>query len=123
MPIGTIRSGFGLPDSLVKRLDKLFAKTCATASIAYQEALQRHVMLCSMSRRGDCWDNSVAESFFATLKEELIYRDTWPTRIRARLSIVEYIECFYNSYRRHSAAGDRSPLDYELGAMHYASAA
>jgi transposase InsO family protein len=69
-----------------------------------------------MSRRRDCWDNAVAESFFATLKEELIFRDTWPTRIRVRAAIVEYIECFYNSHRRHSAVGQMSPVEYELEA-------
>ena len=85
------------------------------ASNASQELLAEHGLLCSMSRKGDCWDNAVAESFFGTLKDELIYRDVWPTRARAKAAIEEYIVCFYNSRRRHSTIGDVSPVEYELG--------
>jgi transposase InsO family protein len=60
-----------------------------------------------MSRKGNCWDNAVAESFFATLKSELIYRAAWPTREKARAAINDYIACFYNSRRRHSSLGIR----------------
>jgi len=66
-----------------------------------------------MSRKGDCWDNAVAESFFATIKRELIYRQSWPTKARATAAIVEYITCFYNSWRRHTALAGKSPMKYE----------
>jgi len=85
------------------------------ASESYQALLKSQAAVPSMSRKGDCWDNAVAESFFGTLKEELIYRDVWPTRVRARAAIEEYIACFYNSRRRHSTIGDVSPMEYELG--------
>lgn len=83
------------------------------ASHAYQRALKSHGMNCSMSRKGDCWDNAVAESFFATLKRELIYRQSWPTRRRTIAAVNEYIVNFYNSWRRHTALGGKSPMKYE----------
>ena len=93
------------------------------ASHAYQQALTEHEMLCSMSRKGDCWDNAVAESFFATLKRELIYRQSWPTKARAKAAIEEYITGFYNSWRRHTALGGLSPMRYEAAARAKALAA
>lgn len=71
-------------------------------------------MLQSMSRKGDCWDNAVAESFFSTLKRELIYHETYCTRDEARLSVFQYIEGWYNRRRRHSTLGRVSPLEFEL---------
>ena len=62
---------------------------------------------------GTCWDNAVAESFFATLKTELLHRQTWATRQQARTAIFEYIEAFYNRQRRHSTLGYLSPADFE----------
>jgi len=70
-----------------------------------------------MSRRADCWDNAVAESFFGTLKNELIYRRPWLTRKSACDAISEYIEIFYNRIRRHSTIGNVSPAAYEESAM------
>ena len=70
-------------------------------------------MTCSMSRKGDCWDNAVAESFFATLKGELVDEADWGTREEARAAIFEYIEVWYNRERRHSSIGYVSPVDYE----------
>jgi len=70
-------------------------------------------ILQSLSRPRQCWDNAVAESFFATLKRELIYREPWPTRSAARQATFEYIEVFYNRQRLHSALGYRSPAEYE----------
>ena len=67
----------------------------------------------SMGSRGDCWDNAVAESFFATLKKELIHRRTWPTKAELRVEVFDYIEVFYNRQRRHSTLGQLSPADYE----------
>ena len=66
-----------------------------------------------MSRRADCWDNAVAESFFGTLKNELIYRRPWLDRESARAAISEYIEVFYNRIRRHSTIGNISPAKFE----------
>ncbi len=66
-----------------------------------------------MSRRANCYDNAVIESFFATLEWELIERNDWPTRDAARLAIFDYIECWYNPKRRHSSLGYLSPAEYE----------
>jgi transposase InsO family protein len=66
-----------------------------------------------MGSRGDCFDNAVAESFFATLKKELIHRRSWPSKAELRTEVFDYIEVFYNRERRHSTLGQRSPADYE----------
>jgi transposase InsO family protein len=83
------------------------------ASNDYREALEKHDIVCSMSRKGNCWDNAVVESFFGTLKTELIYRDKWLTRRQVRSAVVDYIESFYNRRRRHSTLGNISPVEYE----------
>jgi putative transposase len=83
------------------------------ASGDYRKLLDRNGITCSMSRRGDCWDNAVVESFFGTMKTELIYRKPWPTRESAHQAVAEYIELFYNTRRRHSFLGQQSPSDYE----------
>jgi transposase InsO family protein len=83
------------------------------ASGDYQTALGRQGIVGSMSRRGDCWDNAVAESFFATLKVELVHDARWPTRAAARGAVFEYIEIFYNQQRRHSSLGFLSPRAFE----------
>jgi transposase InsO family protein len=80
----------------------------------YQALLTAHGMKCSMSRVGDCWDNAVAESFFATLKRELADDADWTTREDARTAVFEYIEVWYNRQRRHSSLGYVSPVAYEL---------
>ncbi|MEV6305993.1 integrase core domain-containing protein, partial [Actinoplanes sp. NPDC051861] len=69
----------------------------------------------SVGRRGQCWDNAVAESFFATIKTELVHRQAWPTRATCRQAIFEYIEGWYNTRRRHSSLGYLSPAAYETG--------
>ncbi len=80
----------------------------------YRDILEDHGMICSMSKKGDCWDNAVSESFFKTLKVERVNdRDYW-TREEAKIDIVEYIERFYNRKRRHSYLGYLSPVEYEL---------
>lgn len=79
----------------------------------FQRLLARHQMLPSMSRRGNPYDNAVAESFFRTLKMELIYRRRFRTRQEAKAAIVEYIELFYNRRRLHSSLGYLSPVEYE----------
>jgi transposase InsO family protein len=86
------------------------------ASHDYRRALEQEGITCSMSRRGNCWDNAVAESFFGTLKVELIHRRAWATRAEAMGAISEYIEDFYNVRRRHSSLGYLSPLAFELRA-------
>ena len=83
------------------------------ASEHYQRLLARHGITCSMSRRADCWDNAPMESFFASLKKELIHGADFATRAQARTAIVEYIEVFYNTRRRHSSLGYVSPAAYE----------
>lgn len=67
----------------------------------------------SMSRKGDCWDNNIAESFFATIKRELIDRQPWISKDQAKAAIIEWVECFYNRQRRHSSIGGVSPVEYE----------
>lgn len=85
------------------------------ASNQYQRLLEFRGFTGSMSRKGNCYDNAVAESFFATLKKELVHRVRFPTRAEARSQLFEYIELFYNSKRRHSTLGNRSPVQYEEG--------
>ena len=83
------------------------------ASAAFQKALVKSECLGSMSRKGNCWDNAVAESFFKSLKQELIYQQRFTTRQQARLAIFEYIEVYYNRQRKHSRNEYLSPADYE----------
>jgi transposase InsO family protein len=83
------------------------------ASHTYQQALAQANIACSMSRRGNCWDNAVAESFFGTLKTELIHPTVFPTRPIARTTIVEWIEVFYNRKRLHSTLGFLAPAQFE----------
>jgi putative transposase len=84
------------------------------ASGDYRAALADAGIECSMSRKGNCWDNAVAESFFATLKTELVHDANWKTRAEARSAIFEYIEAFYNRRRLHSSIGYVSPEEFEL---------
>ena len=84
------------------------------ASGEYQAALQAQGIVCSMSRKGNCWDNAVAESFFATLKKELVYEMVFFSRAIALAHICEFIEVFYNRQRRHSALNDMTPTHFEL---------
>ena len=83
------------------------------ASYAYQDLLKRYGMRASMSRSGNCYDNAYLESFFGTLKTELVHGEHYRTRLEARLSVFEYVEMFYNRQRRHSSLGYRSPQQYE----------
>ena len=82
------------------------------ASARYQAVLRHHGLRVSMSRKGNCWDNSVVESFFSTLKTEL-HPACWATRAEARAAIADYIDRFYNVRRLHSTLGYRSPADFE----------
>jgi len=81
----------------------------------YYDFLATHCITASMSRKGNCWDNAVAESFFASIKIELKPQQTWRTRDQARTAIFEYIETWYNPKRRHSANAYLSPITFESG--------
>jgi transposase InsO family protein len=83
------------------------------ASDAYQSLLAEHGVEPSMSRKGNCWDNAVVESFFGTLKRELVHHESYASHDQARRSLFEYIEVFYNRRRRHSTLGYRSPAEFE----------
>ncbi len=93
------------------------------ASDDYRKRLRAAGITCSMSRKGDCWDNAVVESFFGTLKQELVHRSDFETRAEARSAIFEYIEVFYNRWRRHSYIGYMSPAEFEAAALTAALAA
>jgi transposase InsO family protein len=84
------------------------------ASNDYQDALAEQGIVCSMSRKGNCWDNAVAESFFATLKTECIHGRRFATRAEAREAIFHFVEIFYNATRRHSTLGYLSPMEFEM---------
>lgn len=86
---------------------------CQYTSLAYQALLADYGIKVSMSRRGDCYDNAVTESFFGTLKGECVEGSTFQTRSQARQAIFEYVECFYNWVRRHSSLGYMSPVAFE----------
>jgi putative transposase len=86
---------------------------CQYASAAYRNELAQHGIECSMSRRANCWDNAPVESFFSTLKRELVQRSPWQTRAQARADVFDYIEVFYNRQRRHSALNYESPSSFE----------
>ncbi len=84
------------------------------ASTSYQQLLSNLSIICSMSRKGNCWDNAPMESFFHSLKTEWVVFENYKTRSEARTSLFDYIELFYNRKRRHSALKYRSPLAFEL---------
>lgn len=83
------------------------------ASHLYRTLIEQNNFHRSMSRKGDCWDNAIAESFFATIKGDLLDRRSWVTRAQVEAAIGEWIEIFYNGERRHSALGNVSPVEYE----------
>jgi putative transposase len=82
-------------------------------SLAFGQQARAAGIAQSMGSRGDCWDNAVAESFFATLKKELVHRRSWPTKAELRSEVFDYIETFYNRRRRHGSLGFLSPARYE----------
>jgi transposase InsO family protein len=106
MAVGRRRPGPGL----VHHSDRGSQYACGD----YQQALGAHGMICSMSRKGNCWDNAPMESFFQTLKTELVHHRRYQTRGEAKANIFEYIEVFYNRSRRHSALGYLTPAEYEI---------
>lgn len=86
---------------------------CQYTSAEYRERLRRLGVTVSMSRRGNCWDNAVAESFFSTLKKELLHRRRWSGRLELRDAAFDYIEAFYNRRRLHSTLGYKTPAQVE----------
>lgn len=99
----------GSPTGLLHHSDRGWQYTAT----AYQQRLVQLRIRCSMSRPGNCWDNAVVESFFATLKAELIQGRSYGSRHEARAEIFEYVESFYNRRRRHSSLGYQSPMEFE----------
>jgi putative transposase len=99
----------GRPEWLIRHSDR----GRQYASYVYQDLLKRYGMRASMSRSGNCYDNAYLESFFGTLKTELVHGERYGTRLEARLSIFEYVEMFYNRLRRHSALRYLGPEQYE----------
>jgi putative transposase len=93
------------------------------ASDSHRELLTEYDILQSMSRKGDCWDNAVSESFFHSLKTELVHHERFKTRAEANQAIFEYIEVFYNRQRLHSTNDYMSPVNYELKMLQYQTAA
>jgi len=112
LALGALRMALGgrrPAPGLLHHSDRGVQYACAE----YQALLSAHGLVASMSRKGDCWDNAVAESFFATLERELIVRSDWRTRDEARRALFRYIETWYNRARRHSTLGYLSPAAYE----------
>lgn len=93
------------------------------ASREYRKALRAIGAEASMSRTGDCWDNAVAESYFGTLRSELLDHESYATRAAAQAAVEDYIEHFYNPQRRHSSLGYLSPMEYELRLLSVSKAA
>lgn len=97
------------PERLIHHTDR----GCQYASREYRRQLAAHGLIQSMSRAGNCYDNAVSESFFASLKKELVHRTSFATRTEAYDALADYIDNFYNPIRRHSAIGYRSPAEHE----------
>jgi transposase InsO family protein len=108
-----VRGRGGVPAGLVHHTDR----GSPYASDDYRKALAAYGMTASMSRSGDCWDNAVSESFFATARAELIDHEQYRTHLRAEISIGDFIENFYNIERLHSHLDYVSPIEFELKAQ------
>src|SRR2546430_2236424 len=99
---------------LRERIREEFARSRqAFASTAYRQLLAQHGLVASMSRKGNCYDNAFIESFFSSLKYELVYHHRFATRAQARTAIFDYIETFYNRTRLHSSLDYQSPINFE----------
>jgi putative transposase len=96
-------------EGLIHHSDRGSQYACAD----YQKLLKARKIICSMSRKGNCWDNAVVESFFHSLKTECVYWEEFETREQARKRIFEWIEVFYNRQRIHSTLGYLTPIDFE----------
>jgi hypothetical protein len=116
----TSRRSDGLPGDLIddRPVNSFIHPAGLPTTTPFDQVLRRQAcgkagIARSMGSRGDCFDNAVAESFFATLKKELVHRRSWPTRRELTSEVFEYIEGFYNPTRRHSTLGYLSPIQYE----------
>ena len=114
-----IRNRSPRPDGMLHHSDR----GVQYASDLYQKTLESKGIRCSMSRKDDCWDNAVAESFFATLKTELVIDANWDSRSEAKRDLLEYIESWYNCKRRHASLGYRTPVEYEIDLLQRRTAA
>ena len=103
----------GKPSSLMHHSDQGSKYTSAD----FQQLLKAQGITCSMSRRGECWDNAAMESFFSSMKTERLSRKVYRTREEARSDVFDYIERFYNPVRKHSKLDFLSPVDFEQGLM------
>ena len=99
----------GFPKNVIMHTDR-GSQYC---SKQYQKLLQSYNLVCSMSRKANCWDNAVAESFFKTLKAELVYQTKYHTRAQAKQDIFEYIAIYYNKQRLHSSLDYKTPSEVE----------
>jgi hypothetical protein len=117
-PVNSVIQPAGLPIAapLIEVLRRP-RESAQFTSWAFSEHVRDAGIAQSMGSRGDCYDNSVAESFFATLKKELVDRRSWPEKAELRSEIFDYIEAFYNRRRRPSTLGMLSPADYENGTL------
>lgn len=106
----------GFPKGVIMHTDR-GSQYC---SLKYQSIIKNYGLICSMSRKGNCWDNSVAESFFKTIKSEFIYDMKFSTRKAAKLAVFDYIEVYYNRERRHSAIDYSTPYEVECNLLNVA---
>ena len=111
--LGALKMGLGRQKTVFGELTGHSDRGVQYASERYREELQERGIVASMSRKGNCYDNAFAESFFASLKKELIYRTHYKTKEEAKRAIFEYIEVWYNRRRLHSALGYKSPVQFE----------
>jgi transposase InsO family protein len=114
LALAALNSAFAVRGALPRGLVAHTDRGSPYASDDYRKALRQHGMIQSMSRAGDCWDNAVAESFFATLRAELVDHEKYATARAAERSIADYIERFYNVERLHSHLDYVSPIEFEL---------
>jgi putative transposase len=113
LPLRALEMALGRCRGSVQGLLHHSDRGCQYTSADYRTELAKHGISVSMSRKGNCWDNAVAESFFSTIKTELIRGQRWSGRLQLRSAVFEYIEIFYNRQRLHSSLGYRTPAEVE----------
>jgi transposase InsO family protein len=114
-PVNSFIHPAGLPIITTSSIEVLRRprESAQFVSLTFGQQARKAGIAQSMGSKGDCFDNAVAESFFATLKKELVHRRAWPSKAELRTEVFDYIEVFYNRERRHSTLGQRSPVDVE----------
>jgi putative transposase len=113
LPLRALEMALGRRAGPIQGLLHHSDRGCQYTSADYRTELAKHGIAVSMSRKGNCWDNAVAESFFSTIKTELVHRQRWSGRLQLRSAVFEYIEIFYNRQRLHSSLGYRTPAEVE----------